>query len=117
MEMKKIYFFFYLRDILKSWIQFALISKASLKEITDTVYISLEVGFCIYMLCRNHLWKVDDNRLAIIFDHYVKFIKISMNNTMIRQSDNQIHELVVQCFHVVYFIYVTPKIIQSKHYT
>lgn len=99
--------FRYLRYIFEGWIQFALVAKASLEEITNAVHISLKVEVRVLMLGGNHLWKINDNGLTVVLYHYIELVEVAVYNTVIRQSDNQIHELVVQRFHILHFAYVT----------
>ena len=60
------------------------------------------------MRSRHHLWKIDHDGFVVGGDHDVKFIEIAVNDTVARQFDNQVHEIIIQTFHVRNLVYVAP---------
>lgn len=62
--------------------------------------------FSIDMRCGNHLWEINQNWLGCIGDHNVEFVEITVDDSRIAQSNNQIHQVIIKPFHVVHFIYL-----------
>lgn len=49
-----------------------------------------------------HLREVDDNRLALIRDHDVELVEVSVDHSVAAQAHDQIHQVIVQSFNIVY---------------
>ncbi len=56
------------------------------------------------MLCGYHLRKVNDDRVSVVCDHDVKLVKISVNDPVVRELQQKVHEAVVQKSWIVYLI-------------
>jgi len=68
------------------------------EEGVDAIEVSVEVEFCIEMLCGHHLWEIDDNYLLLFSDHEIEFIEIGMDETVLCKSLNEIHTLFEDSF-------------------
>ncbi len=51
----------------------------------------------------NHLWEIDQNWFLVIVDHDVELIKIAVDDTVVCQFQQQIHQFFKQSACIVQF--------------
>ena len=40
-----------------------------------------------------HLWEINKDRIAILFDQKIEFVKITVDQAMLCKANNQIHQV------------------------
>ena len=55
------------------------------------------------MLCGHHLGKVDDNRVTILADHDVELVVVSVDDPVVGELEQQVHQLAVEGWSVLHF--------------
>lgn len=80
-------------DFLEIQLCFLIEFESTEEEGIDAIKVSVEVEFCIEMLCGDHLWEIDDNYFLLFSDHEIEFIEIGMNETILGKSFNEINTL------------------------
>lgn len=62
------------------------------------------------MSCADHLWKIDDDRLAIFTpDEDVEFVEITVYQSVFRQTHNELHECCIEVRWGVYGVDLAPR--------
>lgn len=87
----------------------ALESESSFEKIANAVDIAIEIILGIDMFRGDHLRKIYEYGFPFAGHHDVKFIEVTVNDAVITKSDDEIHELVVENFNVVYFVYAAER--------
>ena len=54
----------------------------------------------------DHLREVDENRLLVHVDHDVEFVEIAVNDAVVGQLHQQVHQFVVQRCSIFQFSYL-----------
>ena len=49
------------------------------------------------MGCRHHLWEINDDWLLVIIDHDVELVEVTVDDAVIGELQQQVHQFVVQC--------------------
>lgn len=65
--------------------------------------------FSIWMRSGHHLREVNHCYVVLVIQHKVELVKISMNQAMIGQFDNKLHEFTVQAWWILQLVHLTPE--------
>ena len=63
----------------------------------------------------HHLWEVDQRHMILVVDHQVELVEVAVDQAVIGQFDQQLHELVEEGGRVVQLPHLTPARQQHTH--
>lgn len=68
-------------------------------------YLHLSVG----VAGGDHLWEVDNDGFPLFRDHDVELVEVTVNDSVVSQPHNEVHEVVVQTFHIFHLTDATTR--------
>lgn len=71
------------------------------------MYGHLHLG--IFMVSRHHLGEVNQYRPVLIVHHEVELIEVAMNDSMVGQLYNQVHQITVELRDISDFMHIAPE--------
>jgi hypothetical protein len=69
--------------------------------------VSIEIELSVYVRCGDHLGKVNESYLVLIVQDYIELIEVAVNETVVAQVNNQIHDVVEHLLMIGQFVYLT----------